>query len=102
MGSTVELLIQLAHCSWSNTTEQEGKEQKSRRINSLDYDQEARESRGGKNSLPRFMKPTQSAKAKIQEHNSPRSIPYLQEREVSINKRHSLPVGSNGKQDSFS
>ncbi|CAH2036773.1 unnamed protein product [Thlaspi arvense] len=85
----------------NNTTEQEeGKEQKSGRRTSFGYDQEARESSGGKNSLPRFMQPTQSAKAKVQEHNSPRSSPDLQERDVSIKKRHSLPVGANGKQGS--
>ncbi|CAN7134013.1 unnamed protein product, partial [Brassica rapa subsp. narinosa] len=81
------------------TTEQEGKEQRSGRRNSFGYDQEARESSsGGKNSIPRFMQPTQSAKAKVQEHNSPRSSPDVQEREVSVKKRHSLPVVANGKQ----
>ncbi|KAJ4916221.1 Protein IQ-DOMAIN 32 [Raphanus sativus] len=84
-----------------NTREQEeGKEQRSGRRNSFGNDQEARESSGGKNSLPRFMQPTQSAKLKVQEHNSPRSSPDLQERDVSIKKRHSLPVGANGKQGS--
>ncbi|KAJ0257432.1 Protein IQ-DOMAIN 32 [Hirschfeldia incana] len=84
-----------------NTREQEeGKEQKSGRRNSFGNDQEARESSGAKNSLPRFMQPTQSAKLKVQEHNSPRSSPDLQERDVSIKKRHSLPVGANGKQGS--
>ncbi|XP_009110253.1 protein IQ-DOMAIN 32 [Brassica rapa] len=81
------------------TIEQEGKEQRSGRRNSFGYDQEARESSsGGKNSIPRFMQPTQSAKAKVQEHNSPRSSPDVQEREVSVKKRHSLPVVANGKQ----
>ncbi|RID58096.1 hypothetical protein BRARA_F01417 [Brassica rapa] len=80
--------------------QEEGKEQKSGRRNSFGNDQEARESSGGKNSLPRFMQPTQSAKLKVQEHNSPRSSPDLQEREVSVKKRHSLPVGANGKQGS--
>ncbi|KAJ0247769.1 Protein IQ-DOMAIN 32 [Hirschfeldia incana] len=75
-------------------------EQKSGRRNSFGYDQEARESSGGKNSLPRFMQPTQSAKLKVQEHNSPKSSPDLQEREVSVKKRHSLPVVANGKQSS--
>ncbi|KAF8112427.1 hypothetical protein N665_0064s0059 [Sinapis alba] len=84
----------------TDNTEQEGKEQKSGRRNSFGYDQEARESSGGKNSIPRFMQPTQSAKAKVQEHNSPRSSPDVQEREVSIKKRHSLPVVANGKQGS--
>ncbi|KAF8053098.1 hypothetical protein N665_1463s0003 [Sinapis alba] len=82
------------------TQQEEGKEQKSGRRNSFGNDQEARESSGGKNSVPRFMQPTQSAKAKVQEHNSPRSSPDLQERDVSIKKRHSLPVGANGKQGS--
>ncbi|CAN6886526.1 hypothetical protein HID58_065354 [Brassica napus] len=80
--------------------QEEGKEQKSGRRNSFGNDQEARESSGGKNSLPRFMQPTQSAKLKVQEHNSPRSSPDLQERDVSVKKRHSLPVGANGKQGS--
>ncbi|VVA91929.1 unnamed protein product [Arabis nemorensis] len=85
----------------TNTTEQEeGKEQKSGRRKSFGLDQEARDSSGGKNSLPRFMQPTQSAKAKVQEHNSPRSSPDLQEREVAAKKRHSLPVAANGKQGS--
>ncbi|KAG7654903.1 IQ motif EF-hand binding site [Arabidopsis suecica] len=81
------------------TEQEEGKEQKSGRRTSFGYDQEARESSGGKNSLPRFMQPTQSAKAKVQEHNSPRSSPDLQERDVvSAKKRHSLPGVTNGKQ----
>ncbi|XP_010477213.1 PREDICTED: protein IQ-DOMAIN 32 [Camelina sativa] len=81
--------------------QEEGKEPKSGRRNSFGYDQEARESSGGKNSLPRFMQPTQSAKAKVQEHNSPRSSPDLQERDVvSVKKRHSLPGVTNGKQGS--
>lgn len=85
----------------NSTEQQEGKEQKSGRRNSFGFDQEARESSGGKNSLPRFMQPTQSAKAKVQEHNSPRSSPDLQERDVvSAKKRHSLPVVANGKQGS--
>lgn len=83
------------------TEQEEGKEQKSGRRNSFGFDQEARESSGGKNSLPRFMQPTQSAKAKVQEHNSPRSSPDLQERDVvSAKKRHSLPGVTNGKQGS--
>ncbi|XP_010459666.1 PREDICTED: protein IQ-DOMAIN 32-like [Camelina sativa] len=81
--------------------QEEGKEPKSGRRNSFGFDQEARESSGGKNSLPRFMQPTQSAKAKVQEHNSPRSSPDLQERDVvSVKKRHSLPGVTNGKQGS--
>ncbi|CAL9215594.1 unnamed protein product [Arabidopsis halleri] len=81
------------------TEQEEGEKQKSVRRNSFGYDQEARESSGGKNSLPRFMQPTQSAKAKVQEHNSPRSSPDLQERDVvSAKKRHSLPGVTNGKQ----
>ncbi|EOA36052.1 hypothetical protein CARUB_v10008346mg [Capsella rubella] len=83
------------------TEQEEGKEHKSGRRNSFGFDQEARESSGGKNSLPRFMQPTQSAKAKVQEHNSPRSSPDLQERDVvSVKKRHSLPGVTNGKQGS--
>ncbi|XP_010498412.1 PREDICTED: protein IQ-DOMAIN 32 [Camelina sativa] len=85
----------------ATTEQEEGKEPKSGRRNSFGFDQEARESSGGKNSLPRFMQPTQSAKAKVQEHNSPRSSPDLQERDVvSVKKRHSLPGVTNGKQGS--
>ncbi|CAA7031739.1 unnamed protein product [Microthlaspi erraticum] len=85
----------------ASNEQEEGREQKSGRRNSFGYDQEAREGSGGKNSLPRFMQPTQSAKAKVQEHNSPRSSPDLQERDAaSAKKRHSLPVGANGKQGS--
>ncbi|KAL1217658.1 Protein IQ-DOMAIN 32 [Cardamine amara subsp. amara] len=85
----------------ATTEQQEGKEQKSGRRNSFGFEQEARESSGGKNTIPRFMQPTQSAKAKVQEHNSPRLSPDLQERDGgSIKKRHSLPVVANGKQGS--
>lgn len=61
-------------------------------------DQEPRDS-SSSNSLPRFMQATQSAKAKLTANNSPRSSPDLQDREIYIKKRHSLP-GANGRQGS--
>lgn len=51
------------------------------------------------NSLPHFMQATESARAKIQANNSPRSSPDVQDRDMYIKKRHSLPVG-NGRQGS--
>lgn len=51
------------------------------------------------NSLPHFMQATQSARAKVNANNSPRSSPDVQERDISIKKRHSLP-SDNGRQGS--
>ncbi|XP_010536363.1 PREDICTED: protein IQ-DOMAIN 32 [Tarenaya hassleriana] len=83
-----------------NVEQGPGKDQKSgRRRNSSGVDQEPRDD--GKSSIPRFMRPTESARAKVQEQNSPRSSPDVHERDDSIKKRHSLP-GSNGKQNSSS
>lgn len=50
-------------------------------------------------SLPRFMQATESARAKIQANNSPRSSPDVQDRDTYIKKRHSLPV-ANGRHGS--
>ncbi|XP_010539861.1 PREDICTED: protein IQ-DOMAIN 32-like isoform X2 [Tarenaya hassleriana] len=87
----------------AGSAEQEtGKDQRSgKRRNSFGFDQEPRDSGSGKSSLPRFMQPTESARAKVQEHNSPRSSPDVHEKDGSIKKRHSLP-GPNGKQSSSS
>nr|XP_023900155.1 protein IQ-DOMAIN 32 isoform X2 [Quercus suber]POF20643.1 protein iq-domain 32 [Quercus suber] len=50
-------------------------------------------------SLPHFMQATESARAKLQANNSPRSSPDVQDRDSYIKKRHSLP-GANGRQGS--
>ncbi|KAK2660688.1 hypothetical protein Ddye_007221 [Dipteronia dyeriana] len=50
-------------------------------------------------SIPHFMQATESARAKIQANNSPRSSPDVQDRDIYIKKRHSLPV-ANGRQGS--
>lgn len=50
-------------------------------------------------SIPHFMRATKSAKAKVQLNNSPRSSPDVQDAEIYIKKRHSLP-GANGRQGS--
>ncbi|KAL5778168.1 hypothetical protein ACOSP7_011094 [Xanthoceras sorbifolium] len=50
-------------------------------------------------SLPHFMQATESARAKLQANNSPRSSPDVQDRDIYIKKRHSLPV-ANGRQGS--
>ncbi|KAJ9186482.1 hypothetical protein P3X46_002050 [Hevea brasiliensis] len=60
-------------------------------------DQEPRDS-SSSSSLPHFMHATESARAKIQANNSPRSSPDVHDREY-IKKRHSLP-GGNGRQGS--
>lgn len=60
-------------------------------------DQEPRDS-SSSSSLPHFMQATESARAKIQANNSPRSSPDVQDRDY-IKKRHSLP-GANGRQGS--
>ncbi|KAE8677097.1 putative Zinc finger C-x8-C-x5-C-x3-H type family protein [Hibiscus syriacus] len=59
-------------------------------------DEEPRDSNSS-NSLPRFMQATESARAKVNANNSPRSCPDVQDR--YIKKRHSLP-GASGKQSS--
>ena len=51
-------------------------------------------------SLPHFMQATESARAKLQaNNNSPRSSPDVQDRDLYVKKRHSLP-GANGRQGS--
>ncbi|KAJ9166001.1 hypothetical protein P3X46_020806 [Hevea brasiliensis] len=62
-------------------------------------DQEPRDDgSSSSSSLPHFMQATESARAKIQANNSPRSSPDVQDRDY-IKKRHSLP-GANGRQGS--
>ncbi|KAI3432027.1 uncharacterized protein J3R85_007691 [Psidium guajava] len=63
-----------------------------------DNEQEPRDS-SSSNSLPHFMQATESARAKVNSNNSPRSSPDVHDREIYVKKRHSLP-GSNGRQGS--
>ncbi|KAG9443060.1 hypothetical protein H6P81_018914 [Aristolochia fimbriata] len=67
-----------------------------KRRNSLDH--ESRVS-SGSNSLPSYMQATESARAKINSHSSPKSSPDVQDKEIYNKKRHSLPA-TNGKQGS--
>lgn len=61
-------------------------------------DQEPRDS-SSSSSIPHFMQATESARAKLQATTSPRSSPDVQDRDIYIKKRHSLP-GANGRQGS--
>ena len=61
-------------------------------------DQEPRDSSSSSPSLPRFMKATESARAKVNAISSPRSSPDVQDRDF-IKKRQSLP-GANGRHGS--
>ncbi|XP_022940793.1 protein IQ-DOMAIN 32-like isoform X1 [Cucurbita moschata] len=61
-------------------------------------EEESRESSSNQ-SLPHFMRATESARAKVQLNNSPRSSPDVQDEEIYIKKRHSFPV-ANGRQGS--
>uniref|UniRef100_A0A5B6ZFK3 DUF4005 domain-containing protein n=1 Tax=Davidia involucrata TaxID=16924 RepID=A0A5B6ZFK3_DAVIN len=61
-------------------------------------DQEPRDS-SSSNSLPSYMQATESARAKAYASSSPRSSPDVQDKDIFIKKRHSLP-GANGKQES--
>ncbi|XP_027354244.1 protein IQ-DOMAIN 32-like isoform X2 [Abrus precatorius] len=60
-------------------------------------DQEPRDNSSNNNSLPHFMQATESARAKINANNSPRSSPDVHERDIQVKKRHSLP-GATGRQ----
>ncbi|CAN6722341.1 unnamed protein product [Malus baccata var. baccata] len=81
-------------------------QKKGKRRNSFDsekpaadkIDQEPRHS-SSNSSIPRFMQATESAKAKLQTNTSPRSSPDMQDRDINVKKRHSLP-GTNGRQGS--
>ncbi|BAT77703.1 Protein IQ-DOMAIN 32 [Vigna angularis] len=64
-----------------------------------DIDQEPRDNNTSNNSVPHFMQATESAKAKINANNSPRSSPDVHERDVEVKKRLSLP-GAAGRQGS--
>ncbi|KAK3231763.1 hypothetical protein Dsin_003644 [Dipteronia sinensis] len=88
-----------------SSTEQLPRDQKNgKRRNSFgstrtdNVDQELGDS-SSSSSIPRFMQVTESARAKIQANNSPRSSPDVQDRDIYIKKRHSLPV-ANGRQGS--
>ncbi|XVE94596.1 hypothetical protein REPUB_Repub02eG0022100 [Reevesia pubescens] len=93
-----------AHDSGSRSSmEQLPKDQKNgKRHNSFgstvpeNIDEEPRDSNSS-NSLPHFMQATESARAKVSANNSPRSSPDVQDRDIYIKKRHSLP-GANGRQ----
>ncbi|PSS19821.1 Protein IQ-DOMAIN like [Actinidia chinensis var. chinensis] len=64
-----------------------------------DYaDQEPRDNNSS-NPLPNYMQATESARAKALANSSPRSSPDVQDKEIYIKKRHSLP-GANGRQGS--
>lgn len=64
-------------------------------------EQEPRDSSSSSSSsLPHFMQATESARAKVSANNSPRSSPDVQDREIYIKKRHSLPGAANGRQGS--
>ncbi|XP_039024054.1 protein IQ-DOMAIN 32-like isoform X2 [Hibiscus syriacus] len=101
--------LSAAKCSPSTPVasgvEQLPKDQKnSKRCNSFsstrpeNIDEEPRDSNSS-NYVPRFMQATESARAKLNANNSPRSSPDVQDREISIKKRHSLPA-TNGRQGS--
>lgn len=88
-----------------NSMEQLPKDNKSgKRRNSFgstrpdNVDQEPRDS-SSSTSLPSYMQATESARAKLQANNSPRSSPDLQDKDINIKKRHSLS-GANGRQGS--
>uniref|UniRef100_A0A162AHL7 DUF4005 domain-containing protein n=1 Tax=Daucus carota subsp. sativus TaxID=79200 RepID=A0A162AHL7_DAUCS len=61
-------------------------------------DQEPRDSSSSQ-SVPSYMQATESARAKAYANISPRSSPDVQDKELYIKKRHSLP-GTNGRQGS--
>ncbi|KAL6982712.1 hypothetical protein U1Q18_016100 [Sarracenia purpurea var. burkii] len=64
-----------------------------------DYsDQEPRDSNSS-SSLPNYMQATESARAKALANSSPISSPDVQEKDIRVKKRHSLP-GANGRQGS--
>ncbi|MBA0823291.1 hypothetical protein Goarm_020030, partial [Gossypium armourianum] len=89
----------------ASTMEELPKDQKNgKRRNSFsstrpeNIDEEPRDSNSS-NPLPRFMQATEAARAKVNTNNSPRSSPDVQDRDIYIKKRHSLP-GANGRQGS--
>jgi len=62
-------------------------------------DQEPKDNSTNNNSIPHFMQATESARAKINANNSPRSSPDVHERDIEVKKRLSLP-GAAGRQGS--
>ncbi|KAI3978918.1 hypothetical protein MKX01_016093 [Papaver californicum] len=88
-----------------SSTEQKQKDPKSgKKRSSLGLERpdhvelEPRVSISSSNALPSYMQATQSAIAKAHVNNSPRSRSDVQDKDVPIKKRHSLPA--NGKQGS--
>ncbi|KAI4316905.1 hypothetical protein L6164_024833 [Bauhinia variegata] len=59
------------------------------------FDEEPRDNSGNNSPLPHFMQATESARAKINANNSPRSSPDVHDRDVQVKKRHSLPGATN-------
>ncbi|CAK9312719.1 unnamed protein product [Citrullus colocynthis] len=86
-----------------SSTDNSYKDQKSgKRRNSFEarqenVEKELRES-SSSSSLPHFMQATESARAKAHSTNSPRSSPDVQDGEMYMKKRHSLPA--DGRQGS--
>ncbi|KAJ4966471.1 hypothetical protein NE237_018320 [Protea cynaroides] len=85
-----------------SSTEQLPRDSNGKRRNSFGsarydhIDQERRDS-GSSNSLPSYMQATESARAKS--HNSPKSSPDVQDKDIYTKKRHSQP-SADGKQGS--
>lgn len=72
-----------------NSTEHLPKDPKNgKRRNSFDHEPRVSSS----NSLPSYMQATESARAKANMNQSPKSSPDVQDKESYLNKRHSLPV----------
>ncbi|XP_061356471.1 protein IQ-DOMAIN 32-like [Gastrolobium bilobum] len=80
--------------------QQSGKRRNSFGSAKLDHvDQEPRDNSSDNSSIPHFMQATESARAKINANNSPRSSPDVHDQETHVKKRHSLP-GATGRQGS--
>lgn len=80
-----------------SSTDNSYKDQKTgKRRNSFEARQENLEKElkesSSSSSLPHFMQATESARAKAQSTNSPRSSPDVQDGEIYLKKRHSLPA----------
>ncbi|CAI9755897.1 unnamed protein product [Fraxinus pennsylvanica] len=52
------------------------------------------EQRDSSNSLPSYMQATESTRAKAIANRSPRSSPDMQDKDIYVKKRHSLPCGN--------
>ena len=68
-------------------------------VKSDHIDQEARDNSSTNSSLPHFMQATESARAKMNANNSPRSSPDVHDQDIHVKKRHSLPSAT-GRQGS--